>query len=454
MKRKSWKLLIAGISIILLAILFITMIWTFFQNNNKVFEPSKEVFGNPLMGYAPCAWNTEVREDVSLLYMDITWAELEPEEGQYNWDAIEKKNHLNRWREEGKHIVLRFVCDVPGAETHMDIPQWLYEKIDHAGTWYNVSFGQGFSPDYSNEQFISCHQKAVEAMGKYLGQDGLISYIELGSLGHWGEWHVNYSAGIQRLPLENVREEYITPWINAFPDAIFLMRRPFSHADKYGMGLYNDMAGEPNETRAWLNEIENAGYLSQTEEENGLSSMTDFWKSAPVGGEFTSSLSMEDMLSTNLSQTVQLIQESHTTFLGPNTANSKYLKGYQTILKNMGYRIWISEATLSSKLNGTRLKLTWENNGAAPFYKDWPVWGYITDENGNILQKEQIELNLSSLLPGKIIQTDTQLDIRVPLKLIGEKYHISVGVEDPMTGKDSIRFAMQCDFKNGENYLW
>ena len=90
----------------------------------------------------------------------------------------------------------------------------------------------------------------------------------------------------------------------------------------------------------------------------------------------------------------------------------------------------------------------------APFYKDWPVWVYITDENGNTLQKEQIELTLSSLLPGDIIQTDTQLDIKAPLKLIGEKYHISIGIEDPMTRKDNIHFAMQCDFKDGENYLW
>ena len=118
------------------------------------------------MGYAPCAWNAEVREDVSLLYMDITWAELEPEEGQYNWEGIEKENQLERWREEGKHIVLRFVCDVPGSETHMDIPEWLYEKTNHAGTWYDVSFGKGFAPDYNNEIFISCHQKAVEAMGR------------------------------------------------------------------------------------------------------------------------------------------------------------------------------------------------------------------------------------------------------------------------------------------------
>ena len=128
MKRKSWKLLIAGISIILLAILFITMIWTFFQNNKKVFEPSNEAFGNPLMGYAPCAWNTEVREDISLLYMDITWAELEPEEGQYNWDAIEKKNQLNRWREEGKHIVLRFVCGSM-KRSIMQVPGIMYRSV-------------------------------------------------------------------------------------------------------------------------------------------------------------------------------------------------------------------------------------------------------------------------------------------------------------------------------------
>ena len=112
-------------------LLFIISIYTFFQKNVKEYERTEEVFGNPLMGYAPCAWNTTVSDDVSLLYMDITWAELEPEEGQYNWESIDKENQLSRWRKEGKHIVLRFVCDVPGQEKHMDIPELLYEKIDH-----------------------------------------------------------------------------------------------------------------------------------------------------------------------------------------------------------------------------------------------------------------------------------------------------------------------------------
>lgn len=435
-------------------LLFIISIYTFSKKNVKEYERTEEVFGNPLMGYAPCAWNTTVSDDVSLLYMDITWAELEPEEGQYNWESIDKENQLSRWRKEGKHIVLRFVCDVPGQEKHMDIPEWLYEKIDHEGTWYDVEFGKGFAPDYNNEEMIRYHAKAVEALGEHLGKDGLISYIELGSLGHWGEWHVNYSAGIQRLPNEAVRKQYVVPWTGAFPDAMLLMRRPFSHASEYGMGLYNDMAGHPDETEVWLREIENGGDLSQTDEKNALISMHDFWKTAPVGGELTSSFSMEDLLETNLDQTAALIRESHTTFLGPHVANNQYLQGYHTVLKNMGYRLRISEAVLSNKLKGTKLSMTWANDGTAPFYKDWPVWVYVTDENGDTIEKKQVEMKLSSILPGESVKTEIYLETKKLVDLAGKKYNIRIGVEDPMTGKENLRLAMKCRYMDGRNLLW
>ncbi len=435
-------------------LLFIISIYTFSKKNVKEYERTEEVFGNPLMGYAPCAWNTTVSDDVSLLYMDITWAELEPEEGQYNWESIDKENQLSRWRKEGKHIVLRFVCDVPGQEKHMDIPEWLYEKIGHEGTWYDVEFGKGFAPDYNNEEMIRYHAKAVEALGEHLGKDGLISYIELGSLGHWGEWHVNYSAGIQRLPNEAVRKQYVVPWTGAFPDAMLLMRRPFSHASEYGMGLYNDMAGHPDETEVWLREIENGGDLTQTDEKNALISMHDFWKTAPVGGELTSSFSMEDLLETNLDQTAALIRESHTTFLGPHVANNQYLQGYHTVLKNMGYRLRISEAVLLNKLKGTKLSMTWANDGTAPFYKDWPVWVYVTDENGDTIEKKQVEMKLSSILPGESVKTEICLETKKLVDLAGKKYNIRIGVEDPMTGKENLRLAMKCRYMDGRNLLW
>ena len=430
------------------------MFWLSRRKTIKQYKESQAAFGNPLMGYAPSAWYNEVSEDISLLYMDITWAELEPEEGVYNWASIDEENQISRWRKEGKHLVFRFVCDIPGEEAHMDIPEWLYEKSGKAGKWYDGEYGKGFAPDYNNPTIISCHEQAVKALGEHFGQDGLISYVELGSLGHWGEWHVNYSEGIQRIPREAVRDKYILPWTEAFPDARILMRRPFASAEKYGFGLYNDMTGQPEATQSWFDWINNGGKYDQTGEKNVIVPMKDFWKTAPSGGEFTSSLSMEEMLDTNLSGTVEMIREAHTTFLGPKIPDENYVDGYKEVLKNMGYRLWISMAELKNTAKGSRLKLTWENSGVAPMYKEWPVYVYIEDESGKLVEKSRISIKISSLLPGKKATTLTALETERLNSLLEKGYRLSVGIEDPMTELPCVRFAMEALYQEGKNYLW
>lgn len=430
------------------------MFWLSRRKTIKQYKESQAAFGNPLMGYAPSAWYNEVSEDSSLLYMDITWAELEPEEGVYNWASIDEENQISRWRKEGKHLVFRFVCDIPGEEAHMDIPEWLYEKSGKAGKWYDGEYGKGFAPDYNNPTIISCHEQAVKALGEHFGQDGLISYVELGSLGHWGEWHVNYSEGIQRIPREAVRDKYILPWTEAFPDARILMRRPFASAEKYGFGLYNDMTGQPEATQSWFDWINNGGEYDQTGEKNVIVPMKDFWKTAPSGGEFTSSLSMEEMLDTNLSGTVEMIREAHTTFLGPKIPDENYVDGYKEVLKNMGYRLWISMAELKNTAKGSRLKLIWENSGVAPMYKEWPVYVYIEDESGKLVEKSRISIKISSLLPGEKATTLTALETERLNSLLEKGYRLSVGIEDPMTELPCVRFAMEALYQEGKNYLW
>lgn len=258
----------------------------------RQYVPSEECFGNPLMGYAPCAWRETVGEDVSLLYVDVTWRELEPEKGRFDWEAIEEENQFARWKSQGKHLVFRLVCDIPGEETHLDIPDWLYEETGD-GSWYDMEYGRGYSPNYENETLIRYHKIAVEKMGERWGQDGFLAYIELGSLGHWGEWHVNYQRGIKRIPGERIRRRYVEPWKTAFPNSMLLMRRPFPEAESYGTGLYNDMAGDGESTREWLDWIEEGGTYSQPRQEEELVPMKDFWKQAPVGGELTSGIPMK-----------------------------------------------------------------------------------------------------------------------------------------------------------------
>ena len=430
------------------------MFWLSRRKTVKEYKESQTTFGNPLMGYARNAWYNDVSEDISLLYVDITWAELEPEEGVYAWETIEEKNQFARWKKEGKHLVLRFICDIPGNTEHMDIPEWLYEKSGKAGKWYDGEYGKGFAPDYENSTIISCHEQAVKALGARFGQDGLISYIELGSLGHWGEWHVNYGEGIQRIPGEEIREKYILPWIEAFPDAMILMRRPFAAAKKYGFGLYNDMTGHPQGTQSWFDWINNGGDYDQTGEKNAIVSMKDFWKTAPSGGEFTSSLSMEEMMDTNLSETVELIREAHTTFLGPKIPDEDYADEYKEVLKNMGYRLWISKAEIKSTRNSSHLELTWENSGVAPLYKDWPVYVYIEDDTGKLVEKRKIPMEISSVPPGEKKVTSIMLETDRLNSLLEKGYRLAVGIEDPMTETPSVRFAMEALYKEGKNYLW
>ena len=90
----------------------------------------------------------------------------------------------------------------------------------------------------------------------------------------------------------------------------------------HGLGVYNDMTGHGKDTAEWLGWLQNGGWYG--EEPNALAPMPAFWQNAPVGGEFTSSIPMKTMLRSQLSQTVELVQQSHMSFLGPKVAEETY----------------------------------------------------------------------------------------------------------------------------------
>lgn len=425
---------------------------------------------NPFMGYAPCADCEEEAEQASMVYVDVTFRELQPNnEHEFDFEGIEKRNFLHRWRSEGKHVVFRFVCDKPSKTEHLDIPDWLYEKIDGDGTEYDMKYGKGFAPDYNNPVFIEYHAKAIKALGEYFGKDNFFSYIELGSLGHWGEWHVNYEAGIQRLPQADVREQYIAPYLEAFPHAKLMMRRPFEAAKAYGFGLYNDMTGEPESTATWLDWIQNGGDFNQTMEKGALVPMSDAWKTAPIGGEMTSSLAMDYLIKTNIEQTAAMVAESHTTFLGPKTplrsddrysTDGLYRQGTDTLLKSMGYRIGISKVEIS-KIHSSGIvaaELTWHNGGVAPLYFDLPVYLYVLDKAHTVQTCSLVDLKLTSLLPGKTIKTTTKIQLAREIDsssgpLVPAGTSICIGIVDPMTGRSAVALANDVSIIDGRMQL-
>ena len=228
------------------------------RKRTVTYLPDESAFPNAQIGYAPGVLDSGT-EGATLRYLGLTWRQLEPEEGAYAWEAIEQTCHLAELRAQGVHLVLRISCDEPGDEAHLDIPDWLYEQTG-TGRWYDIAYGKGYAPDYTDPVFFAAHERLLRAVGERLGADGFVSYVELGSLGHWGEWHVKSGEGLPSMPDEAVRDRYAALYREAFPQAALLMRRPFRFAAEHGLGLYNDMTGLPEDTEEWLGWIACGGW--------------------------------------------------------------------------------------------------------------------------------------------------------------------------------------------------
>lgn len=87
-EKKSWssrkkKLWLVICLIIITSGLYAIFVYLNTRNTGTKFEYtlSDKSFGNPLMGYVPSAEEKTVSEDVHLVYVDITWKELEPKKG-------------------------------------------------------------------------------------------------------------------------------------------------------------------------------------------------------------------------------------------------------------------------------------------------------------------------------------------------------------------------------------
>ncbi len=408
--------------------------------------PADTILANPYIGFAPNADNEELAEKYELVYVGITWAELEPERGVYDFAGIEEAYHLERWKAEGKHLVLRFLMDYPDDEKHLDIPQWLYD-LTGDGTYYDHEYGAGYCPNYENETLIALHGEALQALADAYAGNGFLTYVELGSLGHWGEWHILLGKGEDThdtFPNWEVCQKYVDAYKAAFPDTQLLMRRTFPPVSEDGFGTYNDMTGEPEDTEEWLEWISEGGTYPHAEEPFALPAAPEIWRRAAIGGEFTSSLSMEEMLGRHLKRTLELLEASHMSFIGPKIPHddgverdvSKRLKevteeAIPQILRRVGYRYTVTEGTFTR--NDVKRTITSEvtlkNIGVAPMYRDLPVCLYLLSPEGEVLERAELDIDLRALYEGA--EASLHALFRIPVEKPEEMtgYKIAIGIE-------------------------
>ncbi len=415
------------------------------------YQTSSEVLINPFIGNAVWAHSVSGHEQpFTLVYADLVWADFEPELGLYDFASFEKKNHFDLWREQGKKVIFRFVMDVPTNQRHRDIPEWLYRQTGQDGEAYRVPYGRGYSPRYENPILIEAHARAVAALGGRYGRDPFFAFVQIGSLGHWGEWHIHEKAG--KMPPREVREQYVRPYIEAFPDAKLMMRRPYAIAAENGMGLFNDTAGALKSTQMWLSWIESGNDVSRPEDGADLLPMPEAWREAPIGGELATDMEDRDLLGPLLTQTMDLFKLSHTSWIGPGSFSDVPRGGalqgaLDQVLRTVGYRLRVDACTVEEAPDGAlRLTMIWKNDGTAPFYFDWQPALAITGADGT-RSLCPLSMRLIEVQPG----LDFSLSVTLTKTMMPDgPYTVSVGIIDPLTNEAGVALAMTAS----ENNLW
>lgn len=443
-------LIILVLILAVIGILFYMIPYRYKLNNTQTYDLDPNYIDNPLMGFAPFADDVEQCENANLVYINLTWAEWEPVRGQYNITGFEAKYNISRWKAESKHAVLRFVCDYPGEETHMDIPEWLYE-ITGDGTAYSNDYGKGYSPNYENETFIAYHEKAIEALANYCDKDYFVSFVELGSIGHWGEWHATDSRGKNLMPDSDICLTYANHYSDSFSNAVLLTRRNYDFAVEAGFGLYNDMTGSDEDTREWLDWIENGSTQITQGEELVLTPVTDLGRTSPVGGEFTPAIPMEEIMGNRLGNVLSLISSTHMTFIGPNVPDLTDIESEvarQSVLRRMGYRIYISKLETQYEFSEgvININTTWKNAGNAGFFFDWPVMIILYNKNQEIVYSQGLNIDLTTLNSGEEMTVNAQIPYNDDIR---EEFYIGVKVYD-YNGDDGFKLAIKMDEELGE----
>ena len=158
------------------------------------------------------------------------WDFIEPEEGKIKFDLIDSV--LERAASNGEQLNFRIMCQ----NVEMMIPEW--------------ALNQGITKKYYNDSiFLEKQSNLIKALGeRYDGHPALV-FMDIGTVGQWGEWHSEEKTEIEMPSLENARR-IVDMYLNSFkktPLVMLINGAALEYAIANGTGWRADCWGDYGE---------------------------------------------------------------------------------------------------------------------------------------------------------------------------------------------------------------
>lgn len=157
------------------------------------YDLGEEVLNNPGKGWVQQN-DINSASYISVIYERIDWADIETEEGVYNWDRIDEK--LNATKNLGKKYAFGVMCANTASNLKYVSPEWIFKngaqvREVELNYWYGNIKKVQMIPVWTDEIFLKKLNAFIKALGTRYNGNPDIAYIDIRSYGNWGEQHLS-----------------------------------------------------------------------------------------------------------------------------------------------------------------------------------------------------------------------------------------------------------------------
>jgi hypothetical protein len=372
------------------------------------------------------------------IYLRLAWSYLEPEEGQFNWALLD--SIINRWTRWGHTISFRITC----KETEMvyATPEWVRkagargEFIEHPDLELKA-----WAPDYGDPVFLEKLEQFHRVFAARYDGKPWIEYIDIGSIGEWGEGHTAFSGWKDVSP--EVVKKHIDLYKRCYRKSILIISDDFigqrdsddgSDYEIYRYCLQNGLGFRDDSGNvAWYRTLGFGPSCIRSPE-----IFSKVYRSVPVVLE---SDHYGDAVKLGMwgdgSGFEKAIRETHASVIGFHYYPREWLKDNYALASRLanlcGYWYFPKFAMMPDTLrlgsDRNYIRITWENHGVAPAYKKFNLYFRLVNLASGVAFTQQLaEADNRSWLPADIIAE--QYSLRPDKTLPSGKYAVLISMFD------------------------
>ncbi len=424
---------------------------TLWGQDNLVHHQFQEVdtlFANPGQGWMRQQRSPrgEPRFPCSVVYIRFNWADIEPEEGRYQWGLID--DVINAWKPRGAKVAMRVMTCNAHSAGYYTSPQWLFDAgckgFDYLRGGDDPTSGgkriPRLEPDYADPIYLARHGAFLAALGRRYDGHPDVEFLDIGSYGIWGEWHTSHPA------LVEVRKQIVDLYLKAFKRTPLVFMSDDAEVLNYalarGTGFRRDGVGSPWHEQNWIGSKKYAG----------VQGMGETWKKAPVVFEWFGNYDYLQSRSWSFDDAVNFMLKNHVTLINDNIGRvpPSAMPTLQKLARLSGYRFALRELVHEKTLASgevLNVHMKWANLGVGKLYYPFELRVILLDGQGHAALTAKAKADPRDWLPG---EWDLSEPISLPAALPAGDYTLAMTLVDASQPARFLRLAMEAPEKEGQ----